>query len=369
MDFAARQLQEKCMEQQQDLFMTFVDLTKTFDSVRKNGLWKILAKFGCPEKFVKISSLLYDGMVTRVLDDGGSSEPFQVTNGVKQECVLAPALYSLVFSAMLTEALNHSSSGIPITYRCDGKLFNLRRLQAITKIEEISIINLLFADDCTLKAITEHQIQRELDQFSSSWENFGLNINTKKTDVMYQPAPKSPYNELHISVKKQRLKAVENFTYLGSILSRCANIDDEVKNRITEASWAFGNLKKKVLEERRISQSTKVKVYKAVVLTILLYGCETWAICKRHEKQLQQYHTRRLRRILNIRWNDMIPNTDVLERANLSSVVTMIRKAQMRWAGYVSRMADSRIPKQLFYGLLKNGQKKLKLHANAIKTP
>ena len=46
----------------------------------------------------------------------------------------------------------------------------------------------------------------------------------------------------------------------------------------------------------------------------------------------------------------MIPNTDVLERANLPSVGTMIRKAQMRWADHVSRMAHSRIPKQLFHG-------------------
>ena len=94
MIFAARQLQEKCVEKQQDLFTTFVDLTKAFDSVSRNGLWKILAKFGCLEKFVKIISLFHDGMVARVLNDGGSSEPFQVTNGVKQGCVLAPAMFS-----------------------------------------------------------------------------------------------------------------------------------------------------------------------------------------------------------------------------------------------------------------------------------
>ena len=54
----------------------------------------------------------------------------------------------------------------------------------------------------------------------------------------------------------------------------------------------------------------------------------------------------------------MIPNTDVLERANLSSVVTMNRKAQLRWAGHVSGMEYSRIPKQLFYGQLKKWSKK-----------
>ena len=51
MIFAARQLQEKCQEQNVDLYMTFVDLTKAFDTVSHEGLWKIMAKFGSPAKF------------------------------------------------------------------------------------------------------------------------------------------------------------------------------------------------------------------------------------------------------------------------------------------------------------------------------
>ena len=54
MIFAARQLQEKCQEQRCDLYTTFVDLTKAFDTVGRDGLWKILAKYGCPEKFISI---------------------------------------------------------------------------------------------------------------------------------------------------------------------------------------------------------------------------------------------------------------------------------------------------------------------------
>ena len=52
MIFTARQLHEKCQEQTVDLYMTFVDLTKAFDTVSREGLWKIMAKFGCPAKFI-----------------------------------------------------------------------------------------------------------------------------------------------------------------------------------------------------------------------------------------------------------------------------------------------------------------------------
>ena len=104
-----------------DLFMTFVDLTKAFDTVSREGLWKIMAKFGCPTKFIAMVRQFHDGMLARVQIDGEFSDPFPVTNGVKQGCVLAPTLFNMMFSAMLTAAF---LDGIPIRYHFNGKLFN-----------------------------------------------------------------------------------------------------------------------------------------------------------------------------------------------------------------------------------------------------
>ena len=84
-----------------------------------------------------------------------------------------------------------------------------------------------------------------------------------------------------------------------------------------------------------------------------------WTTYRKHEKQIHHFHLRCLRSILNIRWQDKIPDTEVLERAQLPSVITTMRKAQTRWAGHVSRMSGSRIPKQLLYGELKHGVRKV----------
>ncbi|BHF81341.1 hypothetical protein SprV_0702447100 [Sparganum proliferum] len=101
---AARQLREKCQEMRTHLYSTFVDLTKAFETVNREGLWKIMQKFSCPERFIGMVRQLHDGMMARVTDGGAVSEAFAVTNGVKQGCVLAPTLFSLMFSAMLMDA-------------------------------------------------------------------------------------------------------------------------------------------------------------------------------------------------------------------------------------------------------------------------
>ncbi|BHF68239.1 hypothetical protein SprV_0301127200 [Sparganum proliferum] len=103
MIFAARQLQEKCQEMRTHLYSTFVDLTKAFDTVNREGLWKIMQKFGCPERFIVMVCQLHDSMMARVTDNGAVSEAFAVTNGVKQGCVLASTLFSLMLSAMLMD--------------------------------------------------------------------------------------------------------------------------------------------------------------------------------------------------------------------------------------------------------------------------
>ena len=63
-------------------------------------------------------------MMVCLQGDGEFSDPFPVTNGVKQGCVLASTLFSMMFSAMLTDAFQDGDNGIPIRYRFDGKQFN-----------------------------------------------------------------------------------------------------------------------------------------------------------------------------------------------------------------------------------------------------
>ena len=118
-----------------------------------------MAKFGCPAKFIAIVRQFRDGMFARVQSDVEFSDPFPVTNGVKQGCVLASTLFSMMFSAMLTEAFQDGDNGIPIRYRFDGKLFNLRRLQAKSSVQT-EVLDELHADDMAKGATIEEKMQK-----------------------------------------------------------------------------------------------------------------------------------------------------------------------------------------------------------------
>lgn len=207
----------------------------------------------------------------------------------------------MVFSATLTDAFRDCQDGIDVRYRTDGRLFNLRRLQAVTKVRETVIRDFLFADGCTLNSSTE-MMQHKIDCFSRAGNNFGLTTSNKKTEVIHQPAPRKPYQEPHITVKGQNLQAVDYLAHLDSTLSRVVNNDKEVRNRIAIASSAFARLRENVWGRRGLSLTTQLKVYGAVVLTTLLYASETWTVYSRHTKQLKHFHLSCLCRLLLIRW-------------------------------------------------------------------
>ncbi|VDL95323.1 unnamed protein product [Schistocephalus solidus] len=265
MIFAAHKLQEKCQEMRTQLKATFVDLTKAFDTVNRDGLWKIMLKFGCPERFTHMVRQLHDGMMARVVDHGTVSEAFAVTNGVKQGCFLSPTLFSLMFSAMLMDTYRDERPEIRIAYRMEGRLLNQRRMHFRSRVSTDTIHKLLFPDDCALNATTKEEIPRSMDLFAAIFDKFGLRLNSEKTIVRYQPSPNTLYTAAHINVNGAQLKSVDTFTYLGSNLSRSTKVDDEIAHRIAKASQVFGRMQNVVWNRHGRHLSTKLKMYKAAI--------------------------------------------------------------------------------------------------------
>jgi len=359
MIFTLRQLQEKATEQHQPLFVVFVDFSKAFDSVDRDTLWKVLDVYGCPEKLVSIIKEFHSGMKGQVLVGSEPSEAFEVHHGVKQGCVLAPTLFSLFLAAVLHTMKVDLNGGVYIRTRTDGKLFNLARLRAKTKTREMCIRELLYADDSALVSNDPAEMQNIVDRFSSAADMFGLKINISKTEVLYQPPPYGDrFNpQPEIRVHGEPLKSTESFTYLGSTVTTTNLPDLEVERRIQSATKAYGALAKRLWDSRDVGRATKVKVYQAAVLPCLLYATECITLYRKHIKALTRLQLRHLRAILHIKWQDKVPDVEVLRRAGCVSVEALITASQLRWAGHVHRMPDDRLPKAAMYCELRDGKR------------
>nr|VZI49170.1 unnamed protein product [Spirometra erinaceieuropaei] len=163
-------------------------------------------------------------------------------------------------------------------------------------------------------------------------ENFGQVNNTEKTVAMHKPPSDVAYVAPQINVNGAQPQVVDNFIHLVSTLSRATKISDEVARRISEVSQAFGRLQSTGWSRHGLHINTKRKMYNAVVLPTLLYRAVTWTVYKKQTHSLSRFHLTCLRRVLKLRWQDRILDTDVLERTEILNICAMLRQLKLRGA-------------------------------------
>ncbi|VDL91186.1 unnamed protein product [Schistocephalus solidus] len=129
----------------------------------------------------------------------------------------------------------------------------------------LNVHDLLFADNCLLKTVTEEDIQRSMDLCAAGCADFGSKISTAEKVVMQQPPPRAEINAPRINVNGAQPENMETFAYLGSTLSRNTRINDKVAQRILKASQTFDRLQASMWNHHGIHLNTKRKMYKAVV--------------------------------------------------------------------------------------------------------
>ena len=121
---------------------------------------------------------------------------------------------------------------------------------------------------------------------------------------------------------------------------------------LPKASSSFGGLSKRVWQSHSLRLSTKIQVYGAVVIPILLYGAETWILYRKQIRLLDRFHQRCLRSILGTKWQNCMSNEKVLT----PSIESILLQVQLRWAGHVLMMNATRMPKAIFFSELQEGK-------------
>ena len=270
--------------------IAFIDLTKAFDLVSRDSLFKALRKIGCPPRLHSLIESFHSNMKGTVQFNGNLSEPFDMHSGVKQGRVLAPTLFGIFFALLLRHAFGTAQEGIYLQTRSDSSLFSLACLKARTKVHEAIIRDMLFADDAAVLTHTERELQLLMDCFSQACKDFGLTISLKKTNVLGQDIPAPPV----ITINDYEFKVIHQFTYLGSTINDNLSFDPEIDKRIGKAATTLACLTSRVWTNPKLTVKMKMAVYNACVLSTLLYGSETWTTYAHQEKRLSTFHLRSL---------------------------------------------------------------------------
>ena len=179
--------------------------------------------------------------------------------------------FSLAFCLNIHSTQQQEESTFVCT-RSDGRLFNLTRLRAKTKVREVLIRDMLLPDEAAVVAHTQEELQSLMDCFSQASKDFGLTISLKKTNVLGQDTESPPV----ITIDDYELDAVCQFTYLGSTITDNLSLDAEINKRIGKAASTLARLTARVCTSPKLSVKTKMAVYNACVISTLLYDSERW---------------------------------------------------------------------------------------------
>ena len=275
-----------------------------------------MASYGIPSKILKMIQILYEDSECAVLDGGEESEWFKVKTGVKQGDVMSGFIFLIVVDWIMRHTVEGNNTGI--------------RWKCMSKLEDLD-----FADDLALLSSTANHMQTKISKLHNYASMAGLKINTRKTEVLRINSK----SVKRVEIAGQQLKEVEKYTYLGATVSNNGGGAEDIQNRICKSRVSFMKLKQ-IWNSRKLTMNTKLKLYKSLVLSVLLYGSETWKTNECDNKKLDTFHFTCLRRILQIRWPYIISNDELVSRTNSKRISQEVKERRWRWIGHVLRMKE-----------------------------
>ena len=249
-------LMEKVNEYNITLWVAMIDYEKAFDSIEIWAVLNALSNARIDYRYTNIIKYIYENATSQIITTQEKTNKIQIKRGVRQGDSISPKLFTLAMEDMFRE-LNWQNKGI---------LINGERLS-----------HLRFADDITLIARDQDELQSMIEELNEKSEQIGLKINSTKTKYLTNDIHQ---NQHTITINNRPVEKVESYIYLGQKIEITRNnLTADLSRRKSLAWSAFGRMQDVFKSD--IPNTIKARVFDQYVLPVLTYGTETWALNKK----------------------------------------------------------------------------------------
>ena len=313
--------------------LLLLDMSKAFDTVNRNTLFQHLEEILEDDELYILHRLTNNPQLSVKIGDT-TGELFTTTLGIMQ----GDCLSAILFIYYLAMCLRH-----PIHTKTKGFL-----------------INPSYADDLTLGGTNEPQINDTEIQMTDRLTEYNLKVNPTKKEKYEVPRPPPPppppptieqlLEHQRNSIYRSELDWLVNFKppepknphpdwkkckLLGSLLDTKSDI--ERRKRLTlDSLKAFDH----IFNSKRIGLDLKIRTFNVYSASIFLYNSELWTLTETLEKEIDSFHRRLLRKVINIRWPKIISNDDLYEKVGVKKWSDIIKRRRLNWLGHLMRLDE-----------------------------
>ena len=362
--FTVKLAMKKRREHGLESWVYFLDLVKAFDRVPRELLWRLMLKFGVSPKLVSLLKALHASVNVKFTIDEVVCVLKSII-GVKQGDILGPVLFIFFMAGvMISFRLTHKYDLCVYRTKAD---FTLHGRSHRARGTEFALADSLYADDSAVIFCSRSDVDEQVPRVNRHFKRWGMEVHegteTKgsKSEVLFVAAPEHMYDDPEtfdgrdlsdVVVGDGRfIPVVSKFKYLGSMLTGDCRDNTDVDSRIASATAAFGALRKCVFSPRDVWTKVKQQVYCGLILSILLYGSESWCLTAVLYNRLRRFHAQCARAMCRVTLKHTrehrISTAELLGRLQIESIDTYIARRQARWAGHVARMDMSRLPRKM----------------------
>ncbi|RLN88747.1 hypothetical protein BBJ28_00020055 [Nothophytophthora sp. Chile5] len=284
-----------------------IDLSRAFDTIDREKLLGVLETF-LQEDDLRLIRLLLSDTTLSLRVGSQVLQPFDSNTGTPQGDSLSPVLFVIYLEVAMRDLASHPAMPPDL-------------LQQM----------IVYADDadfiCRDPALVE-LIQVHAPEVLARWS---LQMNTSKTEhTQLQRCVTPASTDPHARAEEEVWRATRK---LGSLLGDA----EDVSRRKSLAAAALHRLWTVWIRPHRIADKTRIRLYNCYVLPILLYNCGTWALTPSELRQLESFHRRQLRSVLNVRYPRRIPNAELYEACEERPQRHRIVKARWGLLGHILR--------------------------------